>query len=602
MADCAPVTTLDQWLAAFETALAERNATEASGLFAEDAYWRDIVAFTWDIQTVEGRGAIRGLIEGSEAIEGATRWRRAPGPTTSDQEGVIEFETALGRGRGYVRLRDGMCWTLLTCLESLRGFEERTGRNRPRGHVPDPARPTANWKDLLEAEAAQMGRDVQPYVLIVGGGQGGLALGARLKQLGVSTLIIDRQARVGDQWRSRYRSLSLHDPVWYDHLPYMPFPETWPVFTPKDKIGDWLESYAKAMELLVWCSTECVSAVFDAGLGEWTVTLSRAGETIVVRPKQFVIATGNAGKPNRPRFANEDRFDGPILHSSDYRGGAAFEGQRVAVIGSNNSAHDICADLVEHGAVPTMIQRSPTHVIRSETMLEVMLASAYSEDALAAGVSTDIADLMVASMPLRLAPAIYGPLHDHVAQKDADFYARLRSAGFQHTFGEDGTGMPLMYLRRASGYYIDVGASELVASGAISLRSGVEIDRFERNAVRLSDASEIPVDAVICATGFGSMEQWAAELISPEVAARVGKVWGYGSATAGDPGPWEGELRNMWKPTAQDGLWFHGGNLAQTRFFSRALALQLKARQAGLPIRVLKAPVSTAPGAESPAA
>jgi putative flavoprotein involved in K+ transport len=78
------------------------------------------------------------------------------------------------------------------------------------------------------------------------------------------------------------------------------------------------------------------------------------------------------------------------------------------------------------------------------------------------------------------------------------------------------------------------------------------------------------------------MNGWAAKLVSQEVADRVGKCWGLGSATTKDPGPWEGELRNMWKPTRQDGLWFMGGNLAQARFFSLVLALQIKARHAGI--------------------
>ena len=103
----------------------------------------------------------------------------------------------------------------------------------------------------------------QPYCVIIGGGQGGIALGARLKQLDVPTIVLEKNARAGDSWRNRYRSLVLHDPVWYDHLPYIPFPENWPVFTPKDKLGDWLEMYAKVMELNYWGSSECVRAGYD---------------------------------------------------------------------------------------------------------------------------------------------------------------------------------------------------------------------------------------------------------------------------------------------------------------------------------------------------
>ncbi len=82
------------------------------------------------------------------------------------------------------------------------------------------------------------------------------------------------------------------------------------------------------------------------------------------------------------------------------------------------------------------------------------------------------------------------------------------------------------------------------------------------------------------------MNEWVAEICSPEVADRVGQCWGLGSDTQRDPGPWEGELRNMWKPTHQPNLWFHGGNLCQSRHFSLYLALQLKARFEGIPTPV----------------
>lgn len=586
MANACSVRAVEQWLAAFQVALARGDAAEACELFVEDCFWRDIVAFTGDIRTLEGREAVRDLIRSSSLLRDGCVWSH--GPTTAlgadNNEGFVAFSSRLGRGQGYLRLKNGKCWTFLTRLESLNGHEERRGRNRPKGAVNDPVVSRANWRRSREDELAAMGRTIQPFVLIVGAGQAGLALGARLRQLDVPTLIVDRHPRVGDQWRSRYDSLSLHDPVWYDHLPYLPFPDTWPIFTPKDKLGDWLEGYANAMELLVWGSTECQSAIFNPAEKRWTVNLRRDGEPMAVRPAHLVLAIGNAGKPHRPSFPGERDFSGPVLHSSAYKSGEAFRGRRVVVIGSNNSAHDICADLVSHGAEATMIQRSSTHVVRSETVMQYMLANAYSEEALAAGITTDLADLLVASMPLRLQPDVYRPLHKAIAQIDADFYDRLEAVGFMHDFGEDGTGMPLKYLRRASGYYIDVGASDLIANGTIKLRSRVGIERFEANAVRLSDGSAVEADAIVLATGFGSMDQWAADLLSPDVANRVGKVWGYGSGTRGDPGPWEGELRNMWKPTAQEGLWFHGGNLAQSRFYSLALALQLKARQVAVPL------------------
>jgi putative flavoprotein involved in K+ transport len=250
-------------------------------------------------------------------------------------------------------------------------------------------------------------------------------------------------------------------------------------------------------------------------------------------------------------------------------------------VGSNNSAHDIAADLWEHGAQVTMLQRSPTLVVRSESLARFR-RPLYSEEAVAAGMDTDLADLTVASMPARLAPAGQIAQMNEMRRDDADFYARLERAGFALTFGEDGSGLSAMYARRGSGYYIDVGASELIAQGQIGLRSGVTIERIRPEGLALASGEVLEADLIVWATGYGSMSEWAAHLISPEVARRVGPCWGLGSGTRNDPGPWEGELRNMWKPVRQPGLWFHGGNLAQSRHYSLTLALQLKARLLGL--------------------
>jgi len=183
------------------------------------------------------------------------------------------------------------------------------------------------------------------------------------------------------------------------------------------------------------------------------------------------------------------------------------------------------------------------------------------------------------------------PLYQQMAERDADFYQRLEAAGFRHDWGDDGSGLFMKYLRRGSGYYIDVGSADLVANGDVKLARG-QVDHLTENAVVLEDGTELPADLVVYATGYGSMNGWAARIISQEVADKVGKCWGLGSDTRKDPGPWEGELRNMWKPTAQEGLWFHGGNLAQSRHYSRFLALQLKARLEGIATPVYgRAPV-----------
>ena len=564
------------WLAEFASAL-KQGSNAAAALFHETSYWRDLVAFTWNIVTLESRSAIADMLSTRLADVRPEAFEPMGAPGGAD--GWFTFETAVGRGRGHVRLKDGKCHTLFTALTELKGFEEKAGETRETGVQHGAIQDRHTWTDRRREDAAELGVTRQPFVLVVGGGQGGIGLGARLKRIGVPALIVDRLPRPGDAWRSRYKSLCLHDPVWYDHLPYLPFPDHWPIYTPKDKMGDWLESYTRIMELDYWSSTLCKNASWDEARQEWTVEVERAGKRLTLRPKHLVLATGMSGFPEVPRFPGAESFKGTQRHSSQHTGGEGWAGKRCVVVGSNNSAHDIAADLWEHGAQVTMIQRSPTLVVRSDTLARAR--TLYSEAAAKAGITTDHADLTVASLPYALQPAASRPTVEQLKSDDADFYARLAAAGFRLTHGDDDSGIGPMYARRGSGYYIDVGASELIAHGRIKLGAG-GVARLTEDAVVLDDGSALPADLVVYATGYGSMNQWAAALISPEIADKVGKCWGLGSQTAKDPGPWEGELRNMWKPTAQDGLWFHGGNLAQSRHYSRYVALQLKARLEGI--------------------
>ena len=579
-------TRLTALVAELESALVAQDADRVAEQFLETGFWRDLAAFTWNIKTSEGRDQIRAMAAAQLPKIRPQSIALNPAEPTGGADGVTEgwlvLETETGRGVGHIRMKDGKIWTLLTTLHELKGHEEPRGLRRPMGaeHGHDPHRKT--WKEKRESEAATLGYDTQPYVLVIGGGQGGIALGARLRQLGVPAIIVDKHPRPGDQWRNRYKSLCLHDPVWYDHLPYIPFPDNWPVFAPKDKIGDWLEMYTRVMELNYWSSTTAQSAVWDDVKKEWTVTVDRDGEQVVLRPKQLVLATGMSGKKNIPVIPGQDIFKGEQQHSSEHPGPDAWRGKKVVVIGANNSAHDICAALWEGGADVTMVQRSSTHIVKSDSLMDIGLGDLYSERALANGITTDKADMIFASLPYAIMADFQIPIYDKIKERDAEFYKALENVGFMLDFGDDESGLFMKYLRRGSGYYIDVGACDLVIDGSIKLQSGKGISHLSETGVVLDDGTELPADLVIYATGFGSMNGWAADLISQEVADKVGKCWGLGSGTTKDPGPWEGEQRNMWKPTQQEGLWFHGGNLHQSRHYSRYLALQLKARQVGL--------------------
>lgn len=578
---------VQEWLDAFGDALARKDMAALQDLFAPECYWRDLLAFTWNVKTLEGRSDIADMA--AKVLEDVRPSKWAVKGEAKADDGVLEatvtFETMRARGLGIVRLRPEGCWTLLTMVEALKGHEEACGPRRQFGHLPQPVRNRESWAEQRTREQAELGVSRQPYVVIIGGGQSGMALAARLKRLQVPAVVLEKAPRAGDVWRNRYKALCLHDPVWVCHLPYMPFPDHWPLYASKDKVADWLEMYVSVMELDYWTSSTCTSATWDDEQKEWVVSVDRGGQKVHLRPKHVVIATGVYGLPRVPQFPGAESFRGSMLHSSRYTCGADYVGKKAVVIGSNTSAHDVCQDLWEQGVDVTMLQRSATAIVSVESLREVLLKGLYSEEALAKGITTEEADLTFASLPYKVLTGQHKDACQEMRKYDADILKRLEHAGFLLDFGDDETGVFLKFLRRGSGYYFDVGASQLIADGSVKLKTG-KVDRISEAGVVTDDGTELAADLVVLATGYQPMTSLAMTFMEKETVEKLGTVWGLGSDTTGDPGPWEGELRNMWKPTAQEGLWLHGGNLLQNRFYSNVLALQLKARQVGIPTPV----------------
>ncbi len=578
-------TITENWLARFETALTSRDGIQLKKLFHPDSYWRDVLALSWNIQTINGADAILKELKihaGRAAPCGFAidPDRAAPRSVmragVSAIEAIFKFETAEGRGNGILRLipdaNDGhtmKAWTLLTALDELKGFEEQQGISRPRGQSYSRDFRGPNWLDLRKADAEYADRD--PQVLVIGGGHSGLSIAARLKQLQVDTLIVDREARIGDNWRHRYHALTLHNQVQVNHLPYMLFPPNWPTYIPKDKLANWFEAYVESMELNFWTGTEFEGGAYDEKQERWTVTLRKAdGSRRQMHPRHLVMATGVSGIPNLPDIPGLKNFTGTVLHSSQYTDGEDWKGRRAMVIGTGNSGHDIAQDLHSSGAEVTLVQRSSTLIVSIEPSAQLVYAP-YNEGTL------DDNDLIATSMPLPLARKSHQALTELSKDLDKDLLDGLQRRGFKLDYGEDGTGWQFKYLTRGGGYYFNVGCSDLIVSGEIGLRQFSDIDGFVAAGARTKSGETIAADLIVLATGYKRQEELIRKLFGDEVVKRIGVIWGYGEAQ---------ELRNMYTRTAQPGLWFIAGGLAQCRINSKYLALQIKACEEGLLPRV----------------
>ena len=564
------------WLAQFEAALQAQDTAAAAALFLEDGLWRDLLAFTWTIQTMAGRAAIETTLRETLARTKPKNFRIPPQRTpprwigradTDCIEAIFEFETAFGPCNGALRLvPDGQgqycAWTLNTNLHELRGHEEEFKRRAP----PDSTRDfgAENWLDRLGKQRAYADRD--PVVLVVGGGQAGLSIAARLSQLGIDTLIVDRHKRVGDNWRTRYHSLTLHNEVFVNHLPYLPFPPNFPVYIPKDKLANWFEFYVDAMELNFWTGTELVDGSYDDKRKAWSVTLKRDGETRVMYPRHLIFATGVSSIPSYPDLPGLKDFAGAVVHSGNFKDAETWRGRKALVLGTGTSGHDVAQELQAHGADVTIIQRSKTYVVSLKEAQSVY--AIYSE-----GIPFDDCDLLATSMPYPVLQRSYQVSTAKGRVVDKALLEKLAARGFRLWFGEDETGFQMMYLRRGGGYYFNVGCSELIISGKVKLLQFADIDTFAAGGALLRDGGTVPAELLVLATGYKNQQEAARLYLGDEIADKIGPVWGF------DDG---GELRNMWRRTAQEGLWFTAGSLAQCRIFSRYLALQIKALELGL--------------------
>jgi len=572
----------ETWLARFAAALEQRDYARVAAMMHADGYWRDLLTFGWKFKTLHGVEKIQSWLSEAYDTQPGREFRLEGQPTigaigehSATLEFFFRFETSIARGRGYARLvgepssPEPKAFTLLTTMHELKQFPQATARNRPREDLRIASCQPENWAD--RRSAAGQYRDRDPEVVIIGGGQSGLMLAARLGQIGVDTLVVEKTPRIGDVWRNRYHSLQLHNEICMNHFAYMPFPDNWPVFIPKDKLANWLEFYAEAMEINVWTNTAFLGGQYDDCEKRWTVRLGLAdGSTRTMRPSHVVVAVGVSGIPNIPKFEGTDEFGGTIVHSSENIDGFDVSGRSVLVVGAGTSGHDIAQSLYGRGAHVTMLQRSSVTVVSLEPSSVRPYELYRQNDGVRPIADTD---LVAASVPYPLLARLHQPLSKQMMEDDRELLAGLRQAGFLLDNGEDDTGYFLKLLRYQAGYYLNIGASDLIIEGKIKLKPGVDIAALKPKQVIFSDETSLAADIIVLATGYKPLQEWVGAMFGDNVADRVGPIWGIGE---------DGELRAMYARTGQEGLYVAGGGLPGARAYSHFTALLIKAALEGL--------------------
>ncbi|KAG7530601.1 hypothetical protein FFLO_04903 [Filobasidium floriforme] len=570
------------WLTQFEIAATTNNADLFAGLFVKNGFWRDIIAFTNDYRSIrtsnisEAAKARFPVVKARNFVFAETEPALSqPFDDVSFIDLFFEFETELGPCSGIAHLsyedKEWKAFTCFTLLEGIHGFPQKVGAHRPRGSHNDKL--SYDEKRAMENEF----RDKDPEVLIIGGGHNGLAAASQLNTLGVQTLVIDRQKRVGDNWRTRYKSLSLHDPVYANHLPFFPFPSNWPIFTPAGKLANFMEAYVDVLEINSWCEAtlDPKQTRFDEKENKWNVTIVRQlrGQEVrrQMKVSHLVLATGlGGGKPKMPAsFPGQEEFGGKVVHSSRHGSGADWKGKKALVVGACTSGHDISVDFAQNGANVTMLQRSPTFVMSVSKGMEMMVSGLYGENT----PPTDLADRIAESNPKLVAKMYHQRIIPKLAQVDGELLSGLEKAGFKAWSGPEGSGFLMMALEKAGGYYFSTGGSEMICKGDIKVRQG-EIASFGKgtNEITFKDGSKEAFDVVVFATGYTGFPDTIRETIGGDWAEKFNPVWGLDE---------EGEIRGVCRESGIPNFFFLVGNLSACRLSSKILALQIKAQQLG---------------------
>ncbi|KAA1476329.1 FAD/NAD(P)-binding domain-containing protein [Dentipellis sp. KUC8613] len=566
------------WFTSFAQHTQAGDPSGLLGLFVDDAWWRDILSLTWDFRTFYTKPEIRAFLTArlaqaqvsNLALDASSASLQRPYPDIAWIQASFTFETAVGTASGIVRLvptstGEWKAHNIFTNLEGLKDFPELVGPNREQ--QPNHGK----WYDKRKRELECLDED--PKVVVIGAGQSGLETAARLKYLGIKTLVIEREPRIGNLWRKRYEALCLHDTVWYDHMPYLPFPPTWPVYAPAPKLADWLESYAHSLELDVWLSTTVVSTSQDPTTHKWSITLRRedgSERKIVVNHLVFALGIGG-GLLKMPTVPGADEFQGKIIHSGNFTSGRDYVGKKVVVVGACTSGHDVSRDLYENGVDVTMFQRSSTYIMSVKHVGTHLLhthAAIYRE-----GFPTDTADRLNASFPNFLNHLVQQRVVQDIATKDKEVLDGLKRVGFRLNYGVDGSGFALLAWGRGGGYYFDVGASQLIIDGKIKLKNDAQISKFTKEGLLFDDGSKLDADVVIFATGYGDPKDAVRPIVGEEVTNKLKPIWGLDR---------DGEIQVAWRDSGVPNLYFMMGNLALCRFHSKHLALQIKAKEEGI--------------------
>lgn len=568
------------WVDKFNKACDSKDPKEFDNLVAEGGLWRDVIAFTNDYRTFVRSKILSAATDRLALVKPENAvYKEAVVSTPSENYSTFiicefSFSTYQGPCAGMAHLiktddGDIKAFVLFTALDGIHGHVESIDHNRPLNS-------NNGWKSYDEMRKQEL-KDPKPDVIIVGAGHGGLSVAAHLKAFGLKPLIVDREKRVGDNWRHRYSSLSLHNPCYESDMAYMPFPRTWPAYPSSGKLANWIEHYADTLELDVWTESELIpsKSSFDEKSQQWNVTVkgNATGKEYKFTVSHVVMATGfGGGKAWYPEKApGQDTFKGKITHSSQVPGGGPFKGEKVLIVGTGSSGHDLALDCFRNGAADVvMLQRSPTYIMSIKHGMGNFVEPTYNQNTRD---RVPFLDKTSESTPRAILKYYLQEIAHKVAELDKDLLDGIHKAGFKTFLGPQNTGFPILAVQRGGGYYYNSenGGSTQIAKGNIKVQPG-EIKKFTENSVEFTDGTTMDADSVVFCTGYTGYRDSVAEILGDEYAGNLKPIWGLDE---------EQELQGVFRDCGVPNFYMMVGALNVSRFNSKIIALQIIAQKEG---------------------
>ncbi|KAI1073739.1 FAD/NAD(P)-binding domain-containing protein [Whalleya microplaca] len=568
--------------------------------FGDQAYWRDILALTSHLRTFMTPGVIATALLETKKLREATGGMKLEGVANFvSVSPVLQFIHCSVVFRTYL--------PAATCTGRLMLLPTKVGGDSNGDTIAWKIWILSTWidsldvhpedEDLLQSPSRKLDgvETIETDVLIIGGGNSGSTLAARLKALGVESVMIDKNPQVGDNWALRYDCLQLHVPTSSCEMPYLRYGKDLqtPHLLSKDELAEQLKKFVSAFNLNIITSVNVQSTIYDQVAKQWVVKFNTPNGDKKAVCKQLVCATGiSSSKPYVPSITDEHLYKGVSLHSAQFKNAKLLVEQgakTVLVIGSANTGFDIIEDCYDAGLQTTMIVRSPTYVFPMAYCFDPHGFGAYDH------MPIDEADKMQLTSPMSVASQLAHGMLSHLSSTEPDRYKALAAAGFP-VFDSRHPDANLMHflVERGGGHYVDMDLGvRLIEEGKIGVKGGVSPVAYTETGLRFSDGSTVDTDAVVWCTGFakiadtlcsddatapaaGNVENSLPKnVLGPrDIAARLDATWGLDA---------EGEIRGVWKRQLRmENYWVMGGTLQHQRWWSRVLAQQIKLAMEGI--------------------